>query len=73
VGFHEVSAVRALAGTALGVGICYLFGALVAWDFNPAGWWLIWRLWCLLWALLWGFTGAIIADDLFRCGGSWRS
>lgn len=52
--------VRAFLGMLAGVAVCYFFGVVVAWDFNPGHWGTFLRIWCALWAIVWGCTGATI-------------
>jgi hypothetical protein len=50
-------------GAGFGLLIVYLFGALIAWDWNPGDWHLLWRLWCAAWGIIWASSGAIICGD----------
>jgi hypothetical protein len=52
-----------IAGIVIGVTVCYAFGAAIAWDFNPAHWGIVLRVWCTCWAILWGVSGATIGGD----------
>ena len=58
-----MTAIRSIAGAAIGVAVCYMFGAAVAWDANPSHWSYGLRLWCACWAIPWGIFGAIFADE----------
>lgn len=60
-----LKAIRATIGAAIGVAICYLFGAVIAWEYNPEHWPLFLRLWCVLWAVFWAPLMAIIVDVEF--------
>ena len=58
-----MTVLRMILGVLVGVLVCYLFGALLAWDVNPGHWGYILRLWCVCWAVVWGLCGAIIGGQ----------
>jgi len=52
-----------IIGGIAGVALAYLFGAAVAWDYDPAGWSTFWRLIISAFAVGWGFVGVMAAQS----------